>query len=276
LHLRARFALSAAANMAKREFYQIAENAIGSAIALEPNNLNLQLTRAVILQSDRKLPAARQVVEAVLERDPRNISAWLLVGKIHENLDNAERAIDAYENVISYRTKPAQNDTSLAAHLALGTLYLQVAQPEQSIVNFDIYVTNRRGQHPMSQKDALLGRAAAHAQLGNSTAALQDINAVINGPAPGERFAMAPSELSQLLAGRAMIHYEIRRNEEAAADMLRSVELGGKAQLLKLQLFLKRQGMSVKIDGEKSDELREQIRKCFAEDACRDGLATEL
>ena len=140
-------------------------------------------------------------------------------------------------------------------------------------------------QPSWDKTQAYLGRAAAFLKLGNASAALSDTSVLIDGRDASplidsrstvERMFLSDAELSQTLIRRAWLHYELKRDELAASDILRAVELGGRRQILKLQLLLKRNGMTVTIDGEKSEQLSDRVKDCFAETACREGLSTPL
>ena len=104
----------------------------------------------------------------------------------------------------------------------------------------------------------------------------RDASPLIDSRSTVERMFLSDAELSQTLIRRAWLHYELKRDELAASDILRAVELGGRRQILKLQLLLKRNGMTVTIDGEKSEQLSDRVKDCFAETACREGLSTPL
>jgi Tfp pilus assembly protein PilF len=265
LHLKARFDMSEASGRAQPQYFISGLAAIDSAIALEPTNLDLQLTKATLLFADHRQDTALAVTSAVLIQDPSHAAAWLLAAEINTRLQYITDAIEAYERAL------ALDDQSLDAHGALGQLYLQNGNPETAIRYFDLSI----GRHKNDQ-DSIIGRARAYSMLGNARAALDNFSSAIEGPAPGYTFIMSDQDLARLLIGRAFVYFELKQNNFAAADVLRAVGLGGRPQILRMQLFLKRNGMTVRIDGKKTGELTESIRRCFGEDACRGGIATAL
>jgi hypothetical protein len=57
---------------------------------------------------------------------------------------------------------------------------------------------------------------------------------------------------------------------------MRAIGFGGRNQILRLQLSLKRNGIPVQINGQVTSTLTDGVRMCFGGDACRTGLATAL
>lgn len=262
LHLKARLDMVEAVGRARPQHFVSGLAAIEQAIALDPSNLDLQLTKATLLASDHRPDPALVVTMAVLKQDPSHATAWMLAAQLNATLQHIGGGIEAYERGLAL-------DDRMPIHGALGELYLQNGDPETAVRYFGVSID--RHKH---DQDSLIGRAKAYSILGNAPAALKDFSKAIDGPEPGKPFRT--SNLDRLLVSRAFVYFELKHNELAAADVLRAVDLGGRPQILRMQLFLKRNGMTVTIDGEKSTELTQSIRRCFGEDACRGGLATAL
>ena len=84
----------------------------------------------------------------------------------------------------------------------------------------------------------------------------------------GTTFALGSEKRAELLTRRSFLFLGLQQHKRAVADALEAVSIGGKPKILKLQVFLKKRGFAVKIDGKVSDAMRTAIQDCFGVDQC--------
>ncbi|HYD99198.1 MAG TPA: tetratricopeptide repeat protein [Alphaproteobacteria bacterium] len=88
-----------------------AVQALGQAMALRPDDLDLRVDRAVAFALNRQYWEAVQELDAVLERDPKRLDAWLYRAGAHRLMGNNELALDDAERAVAL--KPTDPDALL-------------------------------------------------------------------------------------------------------------------------------------------------------------------
>jgi hypothetical protein len=103
--------------------------------------------------------------------------------------------------------------------------------------------------------------------------ALRDYDAVLatdHGKAP---YPLSNEDRAGILQKRAFSYVHLRRFDDAASDMISSVNIGGTAAILRMQVLLRRHGFSeVPVNGHESPALHKALVACFGINACFQGV----
>ena len=150
--------------------------------------------------------------------------------------------------------------------------YLQAGQPERAIADYDAALT----LHPQ-QFALLIGRANAYALAGHDSAALRDYDTVL-GPVAGKpRYALGGIDLVKYRMQRAFVLVRLNRLSDAVSETMSAVNDGGRAAILRAQLFLRQNGFpQTPLDGRDSTSLRTALQACFGLKSCFERISDEL
>jgi tetratricopeptide (TPR) repeat protein len=110
LHLKARVALGEALNSGEQHAFATANAAINAAVALQPKNQNMLLTKATLQFIEGRPGTALATTLVVLKKNPTNAAAWVLAGQLFTAVGQAANAIDAYQHGL------AHDDSLIEAH----------------------------------------------------------------------------------------------------------------------------------------------------------------
>jgi len=97
------------------------------------NSLNQTIQQALEIEDYQQ---SASLLEEEVQNYPANIEAWRLLGFSYKRLGGLDSAISAYQKVLEL------SKTDYDAHLALGRLYLQTKQYEESAHEFSYIYTN--------------------------------------------------------------------------------------------------------------------------------------
>jgi hypothetical protein len=76
---------------------------------------------------------------------------------------------------------------------------------------------------------------------------------------------------------RALLLVHQKHFLDAASEMADALNAGGKSAVLRVQIFLRRNGFAqTPLDGRDSSELRQSLEACFGLDACFHKISDEL
>jgi tetratricopeptide (TPR) repeat protein len=190
LHTKARFDMIEGFWRAKRHLFISAMTAIEHAIRLQPDNLNLKMSKAVLLDYEFRREFALKITMEVLNLDPTFTAAWLFAGRLNSVLNDPNAAIEAYEHALALDAQVFGGDG------ALGQLYLQTGNADRAIQHFTRSINRHK-----NDRDSYIGRAAAYTLLGDAPAALENFTKAIDGPEPGFTFASSEQDLARLWLG---------------------------------------------------------------------------
>jgi tetratricopeptide (TPR) repeat protein len=233
---------------------------VESIIALDPSNPDALATRAFILAGQDDL-ALRDATRAVSIKPDDVDALWIRatilarLGKLDEAEQDLTRAIAAEPD----------NPTVLLFRAELLLARGQMSEAERDAGA----AISSRGDIGARQI-----RAAARAAEGKYDDALSDLNVVLgpvgtkvtNGPVFSRQFV-------DLLIERALVLSRLGRPDDAKADLLSIITLGGQRAILQMQLYLRSHGFrDVALDGKASSQLDDDLIACFLNDACGRGL----
>ena len=141
--------------------YPKAEATAAKAIRIAPEDVNARLQLASIQVESGELGGAKQTLEAVLEKDPKNGLAYRLLGVTLMNAANAHqdvnRARALLEKAVELTPKDADIYRSAAVIYRQQRLYRLAAQAYDALLTLD--PTSLDGRYGLGQVYALLGKA---------------------------------------------------------------------------------------------------------------------
>jgi tetratricopeptide (TPR) repeat protein len=258
-HLAARLAMSMGdLTRAARE--------IALALQQSPDDANLQATNAVRLELQQTPEAALRAFNDILSRHPDHAFSREARAKLALSMGMPADAI-ADLSILLAGANPKTELLPLRA-----TAYVQINKPELAIADY----TRAMAEHPQ-QLDLLSGRAIAYALAGDDTAALADLDTIL-GPIGGTpRYAIGGDQLIQYRTQRAFVFRRLKRFADAATEMINALNDGGRAAVLRAQIFLRHNGFpETPLDGRDSDTLRTALQACFGLNSCFARISDEL
>jgi len=104
--------------------------------ALSPDTIERLLQEAESLYRSQNHGQALEAFATVLELEPRNVSAWLRLGNLHQQAGRDAEAVDAYERAGRSRARSA-TDARAQGKALLNIALLGLAQADRAIDAFD-------------------------------------------------------------------------------------------------------------------------------------------
>jgi len=260
-HLAARLAIGNFKDLNDDGSLIAAKTYIARAVALAPGDADVRATEAFIIQSMGTPEAAIAAYNRALALNPEQPFALQQRAFLHVARGDIDKALKDYGKAV------AVSPDDVALRHARAELLLELGQPEAALQDLNVAIEQ--------DKYAFLVyvmRAGVHQRLGNAAAALEDLDSLIYGPKGGMPFATGGDQLAGFFMQRALVHSDLGRTSEAAHDMLNAARLAGKQKLLRLQVYLRQNGLTVPVDGTASDTLKDAIETCFRQEQCRRGL----
>ena len=258
LHLRARLRLSMLD-------LRGAEQDLDAAIAAAPDNAPVRSSRAYLHLQMRRWPEALREIDIALAATPDDPDArWIRASTLIAlgQPDKAEQDLE-----IALRDPSNVRARETRAVLRLGQNRLQAA-----VADADRVQAARPGD-----PTTLNLRALANVGAGKPDEALADLAKLI-GP-PGGPYKTPPhyQDFGRLTYQRAMLLASVGRREEAMTDVAYVLDKGGIRAILRLQIFLRHNGMpDVALNGKRSSQLDEAVMSCFGNAACGRGLSRPI
>lgn len=215
-------ALELMAEAAQRaEQWQEAEFALKSALALQPENLGLNLRLGEVYLARHDASAARDVFRQLTVEFPRSDRAWAALGLLDAGLGNLEHAEEELGKALE------ENPLLPEVQLAYGELLLKKGQAEEALGAFNAAANLLQND---AQVEGRIGQALL--LMGKSEAALEHLRTAIDGgfkpPDIQRSLALALVEGGQLLEGKKLL-------DEIGPGP------GGDGRLIESLFFLKRQ-----------------------------------
>jgi tetratricopeptide (TPR) repeat protein len=264
-HLAARLAITAYMERHDPNLLSAAQVHTSAASKLAPRNADVRATGAFFVQLRGQDDDAIRAYSHAIALQPSHAFALGQRAKLHAAQGRLPQALEDYNSAI------AATPGDLYLRRGRAQLLTALDRPREALADFDFVI-----QQMPHDFLAYSARAGIHRRLGNLELALEDLTTLILGPRSGIPFATGGDQLAGFLIQRAMVLADLQRGGEAAADMVRAAELGGRQKILRIQIYLRRQGYSrLPVDGTRSDALSAAIEGCFADFKCRAGLAQD-
>lgn len=224
---------------------------------IAPENVDVMSTRAAILWSRLRRSDALALFNKVIKISPkhsysRGQRAQILVGE-----GKLEQALDDYNVLVILEPR------AYIYRMGRAKILMRLGDFSGASADLSAYI-----QMDRYNRDAFLLRASAYLNLEKTQAALSDFNTVLEGAGDGSTFIIGPDERAEILLRRSFLYLHLGLYDSAAADSLEAISTGGRTKISKLQLFLKRQGYRIEINGKTSNKMRSAITDCFKIGEC--------
>lgn len=256
-HSVARYQLTMLQMYMSEEYLKKANTYLMKAERLAPDNLDVRSSRAFYLIHKLRKSDALDLFDAVIREDGTHTSARRMRAQMHLAENRPKKALSDYNALI--REYPADLDLRLAR----SQLNLDLGRNTDAAADLSFYIQ----KNPLNLV-AYEMRAIAYARSGKAETGLNDLTVMLDGFKDGTTFVMGPEKRAELLSRRSFIFLDLKQHKRAVADALEAVSIGGKPRILKLQVFLKKRGFDLKIDGKVTKAMRTAIRDCFGIDKC--------
>jgi predicted Zn-dependent protease len=150
--------------------WKSAEYALKTALAQQPDNIDLRLRLGEIYMATFEASAARDIFTSLTEQYPHSDRPWASLGLLEARLGNTERALDALARAIH------ENSLLPEVQLANGELLLQAGDAAGALQSLEAAASLMRND---AQLEARLGQAKLAA--GRAEQALPHLRAAIAG-----------------------------------------------------------------------------------------------
>ena len=239
---------------------------ISRARSMAPDDVIVIATQGYVQFMDTELFKARETFDQLLAMRPKHIFSLVHRAQVHQYFGRMDLTVKDLNKAI------AIDPDNLWPRGLRANINLALGKTELAIEDFDVLVRLGNGD-----AESLGGRAYALQLLGRRRDALRDLNAILNTDPKKPRYALGAVNRATVLLKRAMLHRELGDDQSAAADIILSLRLGDRSNVLRTQLFLRSHGLEdIKINGEFSDGLMQAVRKCFTTAVCTHGLYRKL
>ncbi|MCW3095713.1 MAG: Tetratricopeptide repeat [Chthonomonadaceae bacterium] len=203
--------------------YPAAETVLRETLRLQPSDRDLQVELAFVLMQQNRpevLPEAIALLQGVIASGQRQVEAYTWLGRIYENQNRTEEAIDSYQNAV--RLQPSFENVSMA----LGRLYLKQGKTQEGerLVRFYQEIKKNSGDYSFARE--LLAQhpndATAHARVAGWHMRLKEYpNAIIEWKRvlelrPGDASARQQLITALLAMGRVTEARELRASAPSA------------------------------------------------------------
>lgn len=258
-HLAARLAMSMGN-------YLRAERDIATALRKAPTDPDILASQAALLALEQRTDEAVDLYGSILDRHPDHAFSRLARTKLFLADGKPQQAVDDL-TVLLTGDDPDPMLWSLRARA-----YLQMGAPELAVADYSKALVQRPNEFSLASN-----RAVAYALAGNHKAALDDLEKVLGPIGSTPRYAIDGIELAKYRMQRAFLLVQEKRYADAASEMDKALSAGGKSAVLRLQIFLRRNGFAqTPLDGRDSSELRQSLAACFGLNACFQRISDDL
>ncbi len=242
-----------------------AERDFNAGLMIEPNNPVLLASRAeVLLNAGNDGDALADITAAIAQR-PNDTDVLWIKARIHMRRGQVDLAARDLDHAVSL--DPSDRRTRLMK-----------AQAQFRLGQFEGAVDDATQTLAISASDAMARetRALALIALDRSGEAIEDLN-VLLGPPGQPTNAIAIRRNREILFQRALLLAQLGKREESNRDIEALMLSGGKQAILRVQLYLRRNGFpDVRIDGERDADMDNALRSCVLDRVCGRGITRHI
>ncbi len=242
------------------------ERMITTAESLAPKNADILATKGYGHFMMTRLSEAKSTFDRALAIAPNQVFSLTYRAKTHQYLGRTHLTLRDLNQAV------AAAPHNIAPRQLRGRFNMMMGNLETAVEDFDIIV--RKTSH---HQEALAGRATALHLLGRLRDALADFDRLLNQDKSRPMYAMNVQDRAVLLLKRSMVHRALFDHQSAARDMLSALKIGGRQNVLRVQIFLRRNGHpKISLSGSVSPDLEDAVARCFRSDLCADGIGHAL
>lgn len=238
---------------------------LNAGLLAAPGNPFLLASRAEYSLEMGETPAALRDIAAALEKEPKDVDMLWIRARTRmalQQYDDAAKDLDralSIEDVRRVRQSRAQ-------------LNLQRGRFDEAIADTTVLLESRP-----YDPSAIEVRAVAYTARGRDREAVDDLTTILGKP--GEPVTATPTfpHQGQLFVQRAILLMRLNRADDARRDLDTITAFGGKRALLRMQIFLRKNGFTeVPVDGQRGAAFDSAVESCFINQACGRGLVRSL
>lgn len=242
------------------------EEDLNAALAIEPANADALASRSWLRYQMQRYDLAMTDAHAALRARPGHVDALRIRGMIEMAEDLDDWAEQDFAAVI------AATPADPRPYRARAEIRHRRGDQAGSIADLDRVLA-------LSPRDlpAIEARAQARAAAGDVDGALDDYQSVLGRPGAPVSTRPGMPAMARMALARALLLARSQRADEAAADLGDLISRGGKPFILKLQLYLRRNGFpEMPIDGRESQGFRSALDACLRQAQCGQGISATL
>jgi tetratricopeptide (TPR) repeat protein len=226
-----------------------------------PDDPDVQATYAVFLQSRSAGLESLRELQDILTKHPDHLFAREQRALLLMNFRQYEAALADLNVIIESRP-------SVPALVRRAKAFLGLRRAQSAVADYSAALALAPGNQLLR-----VARADAYVEAGLDELALRDYDVVLTMDRGTPLYVMMDNDRAKLLAKRASAFVHLRRFDDAAADMITAITLGGQPAVLRAQILLRRSGFSeVPLDGKDSPALRKALSACFGLNVCFQGI----
>lgn len=242
-----------------------AERDFNAALMIEPTNAVLLASRAEVLLNAGKGADALADITAAIAQRPDDTDLLLIKARIQMSRDQVDLAARDLEHAVSL--DPGDRRTQLMK-----------AQARFRLGQFEGAIDDATKTLAISAGDLMARetRALALIALDRPAAAIEDLNTFL-GPPGQPTTAVALRHYREILLQRALLLAQLGKREDSNRDIEVLMLTGGKQAILRVQLYLRRNGFpDVRVDGERDVDFDNTLRNCVRDRACGRGITRHI
>lgn len=235
---------------------------IAIAMRLAPDDLNIRATNANIVELRPAPVEALELFNEIIAKSPTYLYARGQRVQLLMRLHRPREALPDLDFLLS------GDEPQTEYFAARAGVYMTLNMPQRAAADYSAALGVRPGASYL-----LMERATAYERSGSNAAALDDLDKLIPGADGRAKYAVGGDQLAKLYIQRAFILERMKRFSAAATDVGAAVQNGGVPTMLRVQIFLRRNGFSqIPLDGRDSQQLHDALESCFGLNACFQGI----
>jgi tetratricopeptide (TPR) repeat protein len=242
-----------------------AERDLNAALMIEPTNPVLLASRAEVLLNAGKGPDGLADVTAAIAQRPDDTDMLWIKARIHMSRGEVDLVERDLKHAVSL--DPSDRRTRLMK-----------AEAQFRLGQFEGAVDDATKTLAIAAGDLMARetRALALIALNRPAEAIEDLNAFL-GPPGQPTTAVALRHYREILFQRALLLAQLGKREDSNRDIEVLMQSGGKQAILRVQLYLRRNGFpDVRIDGERDSDFNDTLRNCVLDRACGRGITRHI
>jgi tetratricopeptide (TPR) repeat protein len=242
------------------------ERDMNAALLVAPDNPYLLATRADMLVDNGDPKSALRDASMAIKQKPDDADILWIKARAHMELDQLKEAEKDLDRALEL--EPGVRHVRLLR----ANLHLRRAAFEQAIADTNAILAERP-----HDPQALELRSMIHTANGRIDEAVTDLNTILGPPGDNASGTASMPHFNQLMVQRAILLAKLDRSAEAGRDLDVIVTSGGKRVVIRLQVFLRRNGFEdVPLDGKRTAAFDEALQACIVNQACGRGLVRSL
>jgi tetratricopeptide (TPR) repeat protein len=241
--------------------FRRAEADIAIALRLAPDDLDIRATSAHIMDARPAPVEALEQFNEIIAKSPTYLYARGQRARLLMRLHRHREALPDLDFLLSGDAPRTEYFEVRAA------VYMVLNMPKRAVADYTMALQDRPDASYL-----LTERATAYERAGDDATALGDLDKLIPGADGRAKYAIGGDQLAKLYIQRAFILERMKRFRNAAADVAAAVRNGGVPTMLRVQIFLRRNGFpQIPLDGRDSQQLHDALEACFGLNACFQG-----